>query len=247
MKRIISSGVLLVFLISSMVAESPLDLGIKGGITSSTFTIDKVQNIYYGNEKLTYSGSEFIQDASNGLSIGLFARLKMKRLFLQPEANFVVRNGKMNLDVVDTQVNTGTENATVLTAVTQGIQLSTLDIPVLFGIKALDLKVLKLNLFTGPSASIILNEKIDLTPKFNVSTDQTIESKGVSINKPFEDGFDLAQELETANWNWQVGAGLDIANFYVDVRYEYGLNDITKLDFVQKTNMLMFSVGFKFF
>ncbi|MFB6317020.1 porin family protein [Saccharicrinis sp. FJH54] len=247
MRRITTTGVLLVFLLGSMIAQSPLDLGIKGGITSSTFTIDKVQNIYYGSEKLSYSGSEFIQDASNGLSIGLFARLKLKRLFLQPEANFVVRNGKMNLDVVDTEVNTESGNAAVLTEVTQGIQLSTLDIPVLFGIKALDLKVLKLNIFTGPSASILLNEKIDLTPKFNVSSDQTVESRGISINKPFEDGFDLSKELETANWNWQVGASLDIASFYVDVRYEYGLNDISKLDFEQKTNMLMFSVGFKFF
>jgi len=244
MKRIISAGVLLVFLLGGVFAQSPFDLGIKGGITSSTFTIDKVKNIYYGDEKLSYSGSEFIQDASNGLSIGLFARLKLKRLFLQPEANFVVRNGKMNLYVEPDVEN---ENATAITEVTQGIQLSTLDIPVLFGIKALDLKVLKLNLFTGPSASIILNENIDLTPKFDVSSDETIENKGVSINKPFEDGFDLSKELETANWNWQVGASLDIANFYVDVRYEYGLNDITKLDFEQKTNMLMFSVGFKFF
>lgn len=247
MKRIISAGVLLVFLLGGMFAQSHFDLGIKGGITSSTFTIDKIQNIYYGNEQLSYSGSEFIKDASNGLSIGLFARLKLKRLFLQPEANFVVRNGKMNLDVVDTEVDTENESATILTAVTQGIQLSTLDIPVLFGIKALDLRVLKLNIFTGPSASILLNENIELTPKFNVSSDETVETKGVSINTPFEDGFDLSDELETANWNWQVGASLDIANFYVDVRYEYGLNSITKLDFEQKTNMLMFSVGFKFF
>jgi hypothetical protein len=247
MRRIISTGVLLLFFLGGTFAQSPLDLGIKGGITSSTFTIDKVQNLYYGTEKLSYSGSEFIKDASNGLSIGLFARLKLKRLFLQPEANFVVRNGKMNLDVVDMQVNTESGNAAALTEVTQGIQMSTLDIPVLLGVKLIDLRVLSLNIFTGPSASILLNEQIDLTPRFNVSSDQTIESRGISINKPFEDGFDLSKELETASWNWQVGAALDIASFYVDVRYEYGLHNITKLDFEQKTNMLMFSVGFRFF
>lgn len=247
MSRKILFGIALMFLSGNLLAQLPLSLGVKGGITSSTFTIDKVQNIYYGDKQLTYSGSEFVQDASNGLSIGLFARLKMKRLFLQPEANFVVRNGKMNLDVQDVEVNTGTEDATVITEVSQGIQLSTLDIPILLGVKLIDLRVLKLNIFTGPSASILLNEQMDLTPKFSGNTNQEVDYKGVSINKPFEEGFDLSKELETANWNWQVGAGVDIASFYLDVRYEYGLNDITKLDFEQKTNMLMFSVGFKFF
>lgn len=247
MVRKVLLSTLLVCMTSSLFAQLPVSLGVKGGITSSTFTIDKVNNLYYGSEKLNYSGSEFVQDASNGLSIGLFARLKLKKLFLQPEANFVVRNGKMNLDVEDVQVDVESESASVITSVSQGIQLSTLDIPILIGYNLLDLKVLKLNIFTGPSASILLNENVSLTPRFNGNTAQEVEYKGVSINKPFEEGFDLSKELESANWNWQFGAGVDIASFYLDVRYEYGLNDITKLDFEQKTNMLMFSVGFKFF
>lgn len=226
-------------------AESPINIGIKGGITSSTFTIDKVESIYYGDEQFNYTGSDFKKDASNGLGAGVFLRLKYKNLFLQPEANFLVRNGKMNLNVESVSVNPENNSAQLLTSVSQGIQLATLDIPILVGVKLIDLKVLKLNLFTGPSASILLNEKIDLTPQFQVGTSE-VTTNEIAINQPFTDEFDIEQELKSANWNWQVGAGADIGNFYLDVRYEYGINSITTLDFEQKSNVLMFSLGFRF-
>lgn len=243
MKRIIFFGFVLMFTSIAAYSQSPLDLGVKGGITSSTFTLDNISSIYYGNEQLNYTGSDFIKDASNGLNIGLFARVKFNRLFLQPELNFVVRNGKMNLNIQDAD----TENPSEIDYITQTLKLSTLDIPILVGFTVLDLKVLKLNVFTGPSAAIILNESIDLTPKFNIESDENIESRGISINKPFTERFNLGEELKTATWNWQAGIGVDIANFYVDARYEMGITNLSTLDFEQKTNMLMLSVGFRFF
>ena len=229
------------FVISSAFAERPLNLGIKGGLTSSTFTIDKVNSIYLGDDHFNYTGSDFQKDAANGLGLGLFARINLGKMFIQSEGNFIVRNGKLNLNVSEVDV----QNPGEVDYISQEIKLSTLDIPLLVGVKLIDIKMLQLNLFTGPSASILLNENIQLNPKFNVD-ESSVEPRSVSINQSIDD-FNIEQELRNANFNWQVGVGVDIGNFVLDVRYEYGISDITKFDFVQKTNMLMFSVGFKIF
>lgn len=229
------------FVLTNVFAERPLNLGIKGGLTSSTFTIDKVKSIYLGADQFSYTGSDFQKDAANGLGLGLFARINLGKMFIQPEGNFIVRNGKLNLNVSEVDV----QNPGEVDYISQEIKLSTLDIPLLVGVKLIDVKMLQLNLFTGPSASILLNENIQLNPKFNVD-ESSVEPRSVSINQSIDD-FNIEQELRNANFNWQVGVGVDIGNFVLDVRYEYGISDITKFDFVQKTNMLMFSVGFKIF
>jgi hypothetical protein len=230
-----------IFIVANAFAERPFNLGIKGGLTSSTFTIDKVNAIYLGEDHFSYTGSDFQKDASNGLGLGLFARINLGRMYIQPEGNFVVRNGKLDLNVQEVDV----ANPGEVDYISQEIKLSTLDIPVLVGVKLLDLKMLQLNLFTGPSASILLNENIQLNPQFTASQ-SGVEPRSVSINQSVDD-FDIEDELRNANFNWQVGVGVDIGSFVLDVRYEYGISDMTKFDFVQKTNMLMFSVGFKIF
>jgi len=52
-------------------------------------------------------------------------------------------------------------------------------------------------------------------------------------------------------WNWQLGGGVDIGPVVLDVRYEWGLTnvsegDLTKVGFVSKGNTLTFSLGYKF-
>lgn len=242
MKKVVLLGFLLCAILANSNAQLPFNLGIKGGITSSTFTLNKVESIYYGENTLKYDGNDFITDASNGLNIGVFARLKLKRFFIQPEGNINVRNGKMNINVSGIDPS----NPTNVDYISQGIKLSTLDIPLLFGVTAIDLRVLKVNIFTGPTASILLNEQITFTPNFKIESEE-VAPESVSIDNPNFEEFNIEDELEKASWNWQAGVGADIGNFYLDVRYEYGINNLTKLDFEQKSNMLIFSVGFKFF
>jgi hypothetical protein len=57
-------------------------------------------------------------------------------------------------------------------------------------------------------------------------------------------------ELKTSNWCFQAGGGVSVWKLTADVRYEWGLNDISDLktlDIGQKTNVLTFTVGYRLF
>lgn len=239
MKRIIL-GVLFLGLMNVSHAEMPLSLGIKASYNTSKFTIDNLNTIYYGDAR--YALGDVKTDFSAGFNLGVFARLQKNRLYFQPEAYVAVRKGNVRMDV---------ESATSMPSnevdyVTQDIELATLDIPLLVGFRLINAKMLKVSVFTGPSASLVLNEKVNFTPTFLVAQDG-VELQGISMGSDVTENFDPEDGFNQANWNWQAGVGLDILNFCLDVRYEMGLNNISTFDLVQKTNMLTFTVGIKLF
>lgn len=221
-------------------AEFPLSLGIKAGYNSSTFTIDKLMTIY--NEGVAYDLGDVRSEMRNGFNVGLFARIQKDRLFLQPEAYVAVRKGGIRMDVSTKSVLTTGE----VDFVTQNIELSTLDIPLLVGYRLINTDLIKLSVFTGPAASIVLNEKVEFRPSFLLGSEGA-SVEGISVGTDVVDNFDPEEEFTQANWNWQAGIGVDISFLTADVRYEWGLNDINTLDFVQKTNMLTFTLGIKLF
>lgn len=99
----------------------------------------------------------------------------------------------------------------------------TWDIPLLANLQLLDLKVLKVYGLAGPVASIITKTKTDL-PQWD--------------------------DYKKSNWTFQAGAGVQFWRLTADVRYEWGLSDISDLkDFNigQKTDVLTFSVGYRIF
>ncbi len=55
------------------------------------------------------------------------------------------------------------------------------------------------------------------------------------------------KNLETSNWTFQAGIGAQVWKFSADVRYEWGMKDITKGDIGQKTDVLTFTVGYRLF
>ncbi len=234
--------VVLLSMVSGASAEFPLSLGIKAGYNSSKFTVDNLNTVYYNG--VAYSLDDVKSEMQNGFNVGLFARLQKGRLFFQPEAYVAVRKGsnKMQMEVSPGLWETGAE----LDFVTQSIEMSTLDVPILLGYRLLNSDVLKLSVFTGPSASIVLNEQVDFRPSFAIGSEGA-SLEGVSIGTELSENFDPEEEFKQANWNWQAGVGVDVGFVYADVRYEWGLNDIHKMDFVQKSNMLTFTLGFKLF
>ena len=61
---------------------------------------------------------------------------------------------------------------------------------------------------------------------------------------------DDLNELKTSNWSFQAGAGVSVWKLTADVRYEWGLSDISDLktfNLGQKTNVLTFTIGYRLF
>jgi len=109
------------------------------------------------------------------------------------------------------------------------VTIGSIDIPVLLGYKFIDAKVAKARLMAGPVASFVINRKI----------------------KQMEDALGPVKEGDLSNTNWaiQVGAGVDVLSLSLDVRYQFGLNDVIKEVQTQswdsKNNVWVVSIGYK--
>ena len=207
MRKIILTITLMAVVLSTY-AQLPFSLGIKGGINSSKITTD---NYSSSVDNVTYK--DFISDAKAGYNLGAFARVGTK-IYLQPELLYCVRNSQ------------STSGST-----SQSLQLKTIQIPVLLGVKLFDMKLASIRAFTGPAMSFVLKNS-------------NVESNLINIDP---------ENFKNNIWDWQLGAGADVGMLTFDVRYEWGLTNVTgvntnvsNIGFTNKGNTLTFSLGFKF-
>jgi len=111
----------------------------------------------------------------------------------------------------------------------QNVKLGSLDIPLLLGFKIIKNNNMNLRILAGPAASIIVNKTIEGTE---------------NITDPI-----TKADINTVNWNIQAGAGVDLWKFTLDVRYQFGLNqlikDVGNLKFNSHNNVWVVSLGFK--
>lgn len=111
------------------------------------------------------------------------------------------------------------------------IRFSTLEIPILLGREVIDLKLAKIRVMAGPTMSFVLDQKIDIREDIGGLKKEEISNK-----------------LEDALWGIQAGVGVDVLMLTLDVRYEWGLNDlIADPEITMRNSMFNVSVGWKIF
>lgn len=222
MKKILLSLSLLAITISTF--AQPFTFGIKGGINSHTITTDSYKGI------TGYTWQDFKSDTKSGWNLGVFARIGDK-VYLQPELLYTILKSNSDVTLVTSSGN--------LTpgSYQQVFDVKAIQIPMLLGFKLIDLKAASIRAFTGPSLAVVLNDS-----KIGIR-----QSGGVNIPSTLYD----PKSLKNAVWNWQLGGGLDLGPLVFDVRYEWGLTNLTNgnttgIGFVNKGNTLTFSLGIKF-
>jgi len=116
-------------------------------------------------------------------------------------------------------INGGTE-----TEVNGEVKFTTLDLPVLLGTRFGPNK-LNFRLMAGPVISFVVDKST------------TADS-----------AYDSIQDYKDQALGLQAGAGVDVGNLTVDLRYEAGLSNISKSDkYDQKQNLFHLSLGLKLF
>jgi len=116
-------------------------------------------------------------------------------------------------------INGGTE-----TEVNGEVKFTTLDVPVLLGTKFGPNK-LNFRLMAGPVISFIVDK--ETTP---------------------DEAYESIQDYKDQALGLQAGAGVDVGNLSVDLRYEAGLTNISKSEkYDQKQNLFHLSLGLKLF
>lgn len=95
------------------------------------------------------------------------------------------------------------------------------DLPILCHLQILDLDAVKIYGLAGPVASFA----------------STNDLKNI---KSFDD-------VKNVNWSFNAGGGVSFGRYSAEVRYEWGLNDITKAKLEARTNVITFTLGYKLF
>jgi len=105
------------------------------------------------------------------------------------------------------------------------VHFTTLDVPVLLGTKIGPSKF-NVRFMAGPVISFILDKNPTFASTFTSATDYN--------------------SYKNQTWGLQAGAGVDIGNISVDLRYETGLTNISQsAKYEQKQNLWHLSLGFK--
>ena len=219
MKKIILSIALLGFTLNSSAQD--FSWGPKLSISSPSFKLQDVASIESGVDAI-----QLLEDTDPvlGYQLGVFARISLLGIYVQPEVLFSNAKSEIQfIDVID-------ENADLIDVVGK-VKLNKLDVPVMFGKRFL--KVFRIN--AGPVFTLLLSQNID---QVGVSDTYT----------------DIESNYKSATVGAQIGAGLDLSILTIDLRYEMGLQSIsdgitigeTKFNPDQRLNQFLVSVGIKF-
>jgi hypothetical protein len=113
----------------------------------------------------------------------------------------------------------------------EDIKFKNLEIPLMVGFHLLNLKVFNFRFMGGPVASFILD-------------------KDISFDENMADPITEA-ELKDIIWGLDVGLGIDVLFMTLDVRWEFGLNNLYEAasggqSYDMKNNLFIVGLGFKF-
>ncbi|MVN22860.1 porin family protein [Mucilaginibacter arboris] len=150
-----------------------------------------------------------------GYQIGLWTRIG-KGFYVQPEVYLGSSGSNFNF-----QYNHSNQTVTE----SGKVRFTTLNVPLLLG-QSFGLSKLNFRLMAGPMYSYVLNN------------DQNLSQ---NIKNAYQD----FGNYRNSTLGYQAGAGIDILNFSVDLRYEGGLTEINPA-YGQRQNVWHLSLGYKF-
>jgi hypothetical protein len=208
--RIIASMLIIIITLSVVqVFSQRFEYGPHAGISASKLS----------------SRLEIQGDASrSGILAGLFFRFNLGKIYIQPEGNLMMKGGKRHFDWAVLNSPNPTDQ------VCETLEITSLDVPVIMGIKLINFGVINFRLLSGPVAS------------FPVLQNSHFEKNGSSVKL-----VDYDEDLKNPNWGVQFGAGIDFLMLSLDARYEMGLSDLNNIpENSVQSSMLMLSLGWKF-
>ena len=217
---------------SSMFAQD-LDLGVKVG---------------YQTPKLSYKQADIKSGFQNHLTFGLFGRIELGMVYIQPEVLYFKTQNIFSLDATNIS-----EGLLPDEHVTFTLNEANLQVPILVGIKFLDLGVATLRAQVGPTANFTLARTTLFDKTFSLTGN---DGQTVNIDENEE-----AFNTKSIAWGMQAGIGTDIlGKITLDINYNFGLSkvfgalnntslsnyfDFSNIDNT-KQSLFMVTVGYKF-
>lgn len=172
----------------TVMAQKPLDIGVHAGFSNTRI-----------NAKDLTDGLK--SGSHNGYLVGVFGRINLGGLYIEPSLNYAHKESEVEL---------GSEKGY--------LKYNSFDIPVMVGIRVLNLGIASIRAFAGPVASF--TGKIKSTSSFIPEIDNT-----------------------KTMWNGKVGVGVDVWKVTFDIDYEKGFKKFESD--VKSPRSFNFTLGFK--
>lgn len=202
--------------------------------------------------RLSYYKADIKWDFSNHFTAGIFGRITIGRLYVQPEVLYLKTSDVFNVTATGAQsdnlFNLPTEAEIKLTLNSMNLQ-----VPVLVGFNILDAQIVTLRAQIGPTANFVLKSKTLFDKTYSLNGDQH-ELDNVTTDEHFN--------TKSIAWGLQAGLGVDLLRrITFDINYNFGLSkvlnslentalgntfDFSKIDNTHQ-HTFMVTVGFKFF
>lgn len=203
-----------------------LRFGVKGGVSSSNVKFDKTTLTAVST---TSGAKNFLIEQGNsqlGIHFGLFGRIQLLGLYIQPEVLFTQTKGELLItdQTASTLVNKALEQ-----------KFNKIDVPIIVGWKFGPARF-----GLGPVASIALSEKDGLKDK---------------LQELAPTGTKAVSNFKNATFGYQVSVGLDVLKkLTLDVKYEGNLSKLgsgltlggNNYKFDQRNPQWIFSLGIFF-
>jgi opacity protein-like surface antigen len=212
MKKLLAI-VLVVFL--SIPAFSQVKFGIKAGVSTTSLSMPTVKTIQAGTTTFTVDA---LSQAKYGFHGGVFVRLALIGIYIQPEFLFSTRTNEYTVKDVQTSASSVVKQ-----------NFNKFDIPVMLGLK---LGPIRLN--AGPSASILINSPKDLI------TDSSLKSNYSKMTIGYQAGVGL-DILKTLTIDLRYEGSLKKYQNQIE-----NLTGGTKINLDDRPNAFLFSLGLMF-
>ncbi len=209
----------------------------------------------YQTAKLSYDKADIKSGFSNHFTAGLFGRVTIGRLYVQPEVLYFKTSNVFDVDVT----GTGTGNLfNIPTGADVNLTLNqmNLQVPVMIGVNIIDLDIVTLRAQVGPTANFTLKSKTLVDYSYSATNDE-----GATITQEGDYNTDDNMfDTKTISWGLQAGLGVDVLKrITLDINYNFGLSKMFKnlnntelgnyFDFGNtentRQNMFMVTVGVK--
>ncbi len=181
--------------------------------------------IGWNSTRLSTDYSDYVKDIKSGCQGGAFFSLYLKKFYLQPEAYFSFKRGALTTSIDPLHPINSVE-------IKQSVTLYSIDVPLIFGYKVLDLKLARFRIWAGPVVSFLLDKNYTLSVGGSNLSD--------SIN---------SSDFKNSLWSAQVGAGVDLLFLTFDVGYQLGFEKFLDLHYIDnfgiRKNMLYCSLGWR--
>ena len=157
----------------------------------------------YQTAKLSYKKADIKDGFSNHFTAGIFGRVTIGRLYVQPELMYFKTSNVFDVDVTgqgsDNLLNIPTGANVNLT-----LNQANLQVPVLVGFNILEFNLLTVRGHIGPTANFVL-KSTTLFDKTYALNNQQVDMNQEQLDAANKQNFDT----KSITWGAQVGVGVD--------------------------------------